>query len=238
MSNTNKIVYRIRRSWTDTTSQIGAYYNLDYAKSICDKYNGTYKVYDNNGNQIYPTNSNTDYPTWIGVKTFSYSKDKDMFISKHFQVKEFASISNSYLYTDNVLIDYDLILLLEKLYNKLNCTCITVTSGYRCVEHDKAVGGTGIGQHCLGKAVDIICKNKNGIINSKIVCCVASDLGFNGVANINNNYRAVHCDVRQNNKYYGDEIIGYNSIWNYNSDWTDFYIYFNLSKEDINKYII
>ena len=178
----------------------------------------------------------TTYPVWDGVKTFSYSKDKNTFLSPHFQVKEFASTSNGKLYSDNVLISYDLVQRLEKLYAKLKCTSITINSGYRTKEHDKAVGGSGTGQHTLGKASDIVCRNKDGIIPAQVVCCVAADLGFGGVANISGKYQAVHVDVRTNSKYYGDEIRGTSSIWNYNSKWTDFYVYFGLSKADVEKY--
>lgn len=178
----------------------------------------------------------TSYPVWSGVKTFSYSKDKDIFVSNHFQVKEFASISSSKLYSDNILISYDLVQMLERLFDKLNCTSITINSGYRTKAHDIAIGGSGTGQHTLGKACDIVCKNINGIIPAQIVCCVASDLGFGGVANISARYQAVHVDVRTGSQYRGDETKGNSSIWKYNSNWTDFYTYFGLSKLDVSKY--
>lgn len=87
----------------------------------------------------------------------------------------------------------------------------------------------------------IVCYDKNGnVINAKIVCCIAADLGFNGVANISSLYRAVHVDVRSGSKYYGDESkndsLRYRSIWYRNSKYTDFYIYFNLSKSEVDKY--
>jgi uncharacterized protein YcbK (DUF882 family) len=187
-------------------------------------------------NTTTTTTSSITYPTWSGVKTFSYSKDGATYVSPHFQVKEFASISGSKLYSDNVLISYDLVQMLEKLFTKLKCKSITVNSGYRTSTHDKAVGGSGSGQHVLGKASDIVCKNSNGVISAKIVCCVASDLGFGGVANISSKYQAVHVDVRTGSQYRGDEIRGNSSIWKYNSKWTDFYTYFGLSKADVEKY--
>ena len=48
-----KQLYRIRKSWEDVKSQIGAYESLDTAKSIVDKNIG-YNVYDENGELIYP----------------------------------------------------------------------------------------------------------------------------------------------------------------------------------------
>ena len=173
----------------------------------------------------------------MSVKSYSFKSNGNKFLSQHFQVKEFASISGNKLYTDKVLIDSRLITMLENLYEKLGCTSIIVNSGYRCSNHDKAVGGNGYGQHTKGTAADIVCRNKNGIIDAKIVCCVAHELGFGGVANISAKYQAVHVDVRAGSKYRGDEIRGTNSIWKYNSKWTDFYKYWGISKSEISKYL-
>ncbi len=43
-------MYRIRKSWADTSSQIGAYTNLDNAKAACKM---RYSVFDSNGNIVY-----------------------------------------------------------------------------------------------------------------------------------------------------------------------------------------
>ena len=44
--------YRVRKSWGDAASQLGAYSVFDNAKAMADKHPG-YKVYDWNGKQIY-----------------------------------------------------------------------------------------------------------------------------------------------------------------------------------------
>lgn len=49
-------MYRLRKSWTDAASQIGAWSNLDYAKAAADKHPG-YTVYDASGNAVYPQGS-------------------------------------------------------------------------------------------------------------------------------------------------------------------------------------
>ena len=52
-STTNPVsdqLYRVRKSWSDVKSQLGAYKNLDNAKAECP--NG-YTVYDSNGNAVY-----------------------------------------------------------------------------------------------------------------------------------------------------------------------------------------
>jgi hypothetical protein len=43
-------LYRVRKSWTDTKSQIGAYKSLENAKKNCKE---GYSVFDNNGNVVY-----------------------------------------------------------------------------------------------------------------------------------------------------------------------------------------
>ena len=45
--------YRVRKSWEDVTSQLGAYTVLANAKAMADKHPG-YEVYDWNGRQVYP----------------------------------------------------------------------------------------------------------------------------------------------------------------------------------------
>lgn len=52
---TTQNLYRVRKSWDDAKTQIGAYSNLNNAKNACT--NG-YTVYDSNGNAVY-TNSGT-----------------------------------------------------------------------------------------------------------------------------------------------------------------------------------
>lgn len=44
-------IYRVRKSWADSKSQIGAFKSLDNAKKVCK---AGYKVFDANGNTVYP----------------------------------------------------------------------------------------------------------------------------------------------------------------------------------------
>ena len=47
-------IYRVRKSWADASSQVGAYKNLDNAKKKCDSAGNTvYTVYDENGVAVY-----------------------------------------------------------------------------------------------------------------------------------------------------------------------------------------
>jgi N-acetylmuramoyl-L-alanine amidase CwlA len=47
-------LYRVRKTWADATSQIGAFGDLLNAKAVVDSHPG-YIAFDNNGNQAYPT---------------------------------------------------------------------------------------------------------------------------------------------------------------------------------------
>ncbi len=139
-------------------------------------------------------------------------------LSPHFNVKEFRCKCGK---EHETLISDELIEKLEKLYATLNCSQIIVTSGYRCEQHDKNVGGNGRGQHTLGNAADICCYGQDGQpISSKVVCCKAQDIEFRGIANITGAYIYTHVDVRPNGKWYGDEVHGNNSVTD------DFYKYF------------
>lgn len=64
---TEKKYYRVRKSWTDAKSQLGAYTNLENAKKVCKT---GYSVYDWNGNKVYPivvetpkVENNSEYKT-------------------------------------------------------------------------------------------------------------------------------------------------------------------------------
>lgn len=167
----------------------------------------------------------------MAVKKYSYEKQGNVYCSKHTQVREMASISGSKVYSDTVLIDENLMEMIDKLFEKLNCSKYVISSGYRTSAHDKAVGGSGAGQHTKGTAVDACFYKKNGaVIPAKIVCCVAQDLGFKGIANISSNYKYVHLDMRSSGKYYGDEVKSFNTIT------SDFYKYFGVSKEEVAQY--
>lgn len=163
----------------------------------------------------------------MAVKTYSYKKHKNVYCSTHTQVKEMRCKDG----TDTVLVDEDLMRMIEKLFAKLRCKKYKISSGYRTPAYDKKVGGNGRGQHTLGKAVDACFYDQKGkIIPAQVVCCVAQDLGFKGIANISKAYKYVHLDMRDSGKYYGDEIKGTNTVT------SNFYDYFNVSATTVAKY--
>lgn len=184
-----------------------------------------------------------DYPTLVknaGLNEFSlktptkneptestdivtYSNNDRTQITEHFNAIEFKCKCGG---THNTLISKKLVDMLEKLYKKLNCSKIIVTSGYRCPTHDKNVS-TGNGQHTKGTAADVVCYAQDGsIISSKTVSCIAQDLGFTGIANITSEYQAIHLDVRTGSKWYGNEVISNNHLTD------DFYSYYGIKKSE------
>lgn len=145
-------------------------------------------------------------------------------ITTHFHSGEFKC-----QHCGRIKIEEELVQKLENLFSKLNASKCIISSGYRCPTYDTQIGGFA-GRHSEGLAADCVYYDENGnIIPSKIVICVANDLGiFNGIANIDGNY--VHLDNRQGSTYRGDEPRGNSSYW------TNPYDYFGVSKEEIRKY--
>lgn len=54
-------IYRVRKSWADAASQLGAFKDFDNAKALADKHPG-YFVYDGNTNKVYPPTQATAHP--------------------------------------------------------------------------------------------------------------------------------------------------------------------------------
>lgn len=156
----------------------------------------------------------------MSVNHYDYNDSTQL--SPHFNIREFRCQCGK---SHETLIASELVDKLEALYTALNCSKIIVTSGYRCPEHDKAVGGTSSGQHTKGTAADVCCYGQDGQpISSKTVCCKAQDLGFTGIANITSSYQYTHLDVRTSGKWYGNEIHGNGTVTD------DFYKYFGIAK--------
>ena len=151
-----------------------------------------------------------------------YDYNDNTQLSTHFNAREFRCQCGQ---SHETLIASELVDNLETLYTALNCSKIIVTSGYRCPEHDKAVGGTSSGQHTKGTAADVCCYGQDGQpISSKTVCCKAQDLGFGGIANITSSYQYTHLDVRTGFRWLGDETKGNGTVTE------DFYKYFGIKK--------
>lgn len=159
------------------------------------------------------------------VNKYSYKLDGIKMVSPHFAVKEFASIGdNGRLYSDNILIDSEIVDILEKLYQRLGCYMLIINSGYRTNEHEKSLSNSVLnGYHTQGRAVDFNAyKSKTELYTAKEICLALEDLGWNkGIGLISNT--GVHIDSRDK-KYYFDERNSNRSIGD------SFYIYYNEVK--------
>ena len=144
-------------------------------------------------------------------------------ITTHFNSSEFKCPHCGVIRISKELIDK-----LEILFAKVHASKCIISSGYRCPYYDKQQNGFA-GRHSEGLAVDCCYYDKSGkIIPSKIICCVAYELGFTGIAYIDKNY--THLDIRTNGTYYGDESRGNGSYW------TNPYDYFHISVSEVEKY--
>lgn len=151
----------------------------------------------------------------------TYKKNNQ--ISKHFNSSEFKCAE-----CDDVKISTELINMTEDLFERVRASKCIVSSGYRSREYDIKMNGFA-GRHSEGLAMDCCFYDKdNKLIPSEIICCVAYELGFNGIARISDYY--VHLDIRANGTYYGDETRGNSSYW------TNPYQYFDVSEADVAKY--
>lgn len=158
------------------------------------------------------------------IKTYKFDANEQ--ITPHFNAKEFRCKCGG---KHDYKVSTELVDMLEKLYETLDCSSINISSGFRCVQHDKNVGGSGTGQHTKGLAADLMCVGSDGkLISSRIVCCTAQDLGFKGIARINAADSYTHLDMRSGTSWYGDETKG-NS---YCITPKDFYSYFGIRKEE------
>lgn len=156
------------------------------------------------------------------MKQYKYGDETQ--ISPHFKAPEFQCKCSG---KHDFIISDELVEQLERLRTALSCTSIHVSSGYRCAEHDKAIGGKGTGKHTQGLAADVICYGPDGKpISSKRVCCAAQDLGFKGIANITAAYTSTHLDMRATGRWYGNEVVGNDNVTD------DFYSYYNIKREE------
>lgn len=75
--------YRVRKSWADAKSQIGAYENLTYAKAAADK-NPGYSVYNSVGECVYPLVEKAPETEVYTVDSFSVGEIVNFAGGKHY----------------------------------------------------------------------------------------------------------------------------------------------------------
>ena len=210
-------------SWKGRPSGFNSDTDMDYC----------YKDYIGGKTNIASTNEkkylvNYEKEQAVDVVDYDYATQGNLFLSPHFQVKEYKSPDSNIVKIDNRLI-----WILERLFGDLNCSKMIINSGYRTISHDKKVGGDGKGYHTKGMAADIKAYDKNGkVISAKIVCQKLCDYGdVFGIGYIN--AESVHIDTRSKvNIYWFDETNGFGLIKN---GYTNFNDYFNRKILIVNK---
>lgn len=69
-------LYRVRKTWADTKSQVGAYKDLNNAKKECDKHAG-YSVFDESGKAVYTNKSTDTLQKWYDAMKTQYDWSKN-----------------------------------------------------------------------------------------------------------------------------------------------------------------
>lgn len=95
-------------------------------------------------------------------------EDAESYLSPYYTINDmFRSSTATRLGIDNTTTDKNILLNMKALYMKVLDPVrkaygkpITISSGYRCPELNKAVGGVATSQHMKGEAADIDCGSK------------------------------------------------------------------------------
>ena len=108
-------------------------------------------------------------------------------MTDNFSLAEFACKHCGAVKIDPVLVEK-----LQQLREKTG-RAIAITSGYRCPEHNYAVGGVANSEHVKGKAADIVVPG----LTPTQVGAIAEHVGFGGIG-IYEGQGFVHVDTRAN----------------------------------------
>lgn len=110
-------------------------------------------------------------------------------------------------------------------------THIIISSGYRCHDHDKAVGGSGNGVHTAGYALDFEMTAAGKGVDSRVIAALAKDIGFTGIGRINDYY--IHVDnaplsSHGGRKWLGDETKPGGTSGSVITDNESYWAYYNI----------
>lgn len=123
----------------------------------------------------------------------TYTRGKAVKLSAYFVSTEFDCHCGKCATT---YIDEQLVIYLQKIREHFGKP-VTINSGYRCVTHNKAVGGASKSNHLLGKAADIAIKG----VEPKEIAKFAESIGVKGIGV----YKTfVHIDTRETKYYWYD----------------------------------
>ncbi len=147
--------------------------------------------------------------------------------------------------THNITVNTDLIDKIEKLISVVadikNVPAkevhINVSSANRCKQHDINVGGSGWGMHVVGKAFDFQITYKGQPEDSKLIACLAQELGFTGIGRIPSVGDYIHCDVgtiaeHNGKKWLGDETVKGGTSGSVINEPQTYWDYYGLKRSD------
>lgn len=142
----------------------------------------------------------------MAIKT--YKKGNTEKLSANFRVSEFSCHGSGCC--DTVLIDEKLVEYLQKIRNHFGAA-VTITSGYRCEKHNKAVGGVTSSLHRKGMAADVVVK---GIAPAE-VAKFAESIGVLGIGlyETNKDGYFVHIDTREKKGFWYGQGQAYRSTF-------------------------
>jgi len=149
----------------------------------------------------------------MSINTYSISAEGNVFLSPHFQVKEFAAAGS-----DKVLIDTALVDMLENIYAQLELSKMIITSGFRTTTTGSF--------HEKGQAADLNCWRGAVRLQGPEILCAAEVCGAAGIgwiAGSATSRAGVHIDTRPS-RYWFDEAQNDKSIQSLQgvSSWWDF----------------
>ena len=138
----------------------------------------------------------------------TYPKNDKTNITKNFKVSEFSCHGSGCCST--VTIDTKLAEYLQNIRDHFGKP-VTITSGYRCEKHNKAVGGATGSYHAKGQAADIVV---SGVAPAE-VAKYAESIGIKGIGlyETNRDGHFVHVDTRTTKSFWYGQGQAYRSTF-------------------------
>lgn len=142
----------------------------------------------------------------MAIKTFR--KDYRTTVSTNFKSNEFACQGKGCC--SSVLIDEDLVKYLQDIRDHFGAP-VTITSGYRCEKHNKAVGGATGSRHTKGQAADIMVRG----VKPAAVAAYAESIGIKGIGlyETTRDGYFVHIDTRSKKSFWYGQKEEYRSTF-------------------------
>lgn len=199
-------LYRVRKTWEDAKSQIGAYTSLTNAKNQVDNNEG-YKVFNTAGKVMYPEVERDESVPVDGF--YRCTKGKPTQLSKNFVSTEF-DCNGSNCCTET-LIDDDLVKFLQNIRDHFNAA-VNISSAYRCPTHNaKVANASSKSKHMYGMAADI----KVTGVEPAEVAKYAESIGVLGIGlyDTDADGHFVHIDTRPTKSFWFGHAQAYRSTF-------------------------